>query len=151
MYGRHLPTVSSKSPIEQAHGIDTYHQGLYEQQDDNQVDNNLRGKFRTDVNGEYAFYCIRPTAYPVPDDGPAGKLLQLLDRHPYRPAHIHLVVLRDGYQPITTQIFDKKSKYLDNDSVFAVQDSLQVEFLPRAGDEQAQWELKYDVLLAPVE
>ena len=46
----------------------------------------------TDANGEYAFYCLRPTPYPIPFDGPAGKLLQLLDRHPYRPAHIHLIV-----------------------------------------------------------
>lgn len=66
--------------------------GLYEQQDPKQVDHNLRGKFITDENGEYAWYCLRPTPYPIPDDGPAGKLLKLLDRHPYRPAHIHLIV-----------------------------------------------------------
>lgn len=66
--------------------------GLYEQQDDQQVEHNLRGKFKTDANGEYAFYCIRPTPYPVPYDGPAGKLLKLMDKHPYRPAHIHLIV-----------------------------------------------------------
>ena len=68
--------------------------GYYEQQDDKQVDHNLRGKFFTNEDGEYAFYCLRPTPYPVPFDGPAGKLLQLLDRHPYRPAHIHLIVSR---------------------------------------------------------
>lgn len=67
-------------------------QGLYEQQDDKQDEHNLRGKFFTDKNGEYSFYCLRPTPYPVPFDGPAGKILQLLDRHPYRPAHIHLIV-----------------------------------------------------------
>ncbi len=82
--------------------------GLYEQQDDNQKDCNLRGKFKTDENGRYAFYCLRPTPYPVPSDGtyyidiksgdvltssgPAGQLLKLLDRHPFRPAHIHLIV-----------------------------------------------------------
>lgn len=70
--------------------------GMYEQQDDNQCDHNLRGKFVTDENGEYAWYCLRPTPYPIPDDGPAGKLLKLLDRHPYRPAHIHLVVSLRG-------------------------------------------------------
>ena len=66
--------------------------GLYEQQDEAQVDCNLRGKFLTDDKGEYSFYCLKPTPYPVPFDGPAGKLLQLMDRHPYRPAHIHLIV-----------------------------------------------------------
>jgi catechol 1,2-dioxygenase len=43
--------------------------GLYEQQDPNQVEHNLRGKFTTDENGRYWFYCIRPTPYPVPGDG----------------------------------------------------------------------------------
>jgi protocatechuate 3,4-dioxygenase beta subunit len=67
--------------------------GKYDFQDpENQVDNNLRGKFRTDDKGYYHFYCLRPTAYSLPTDGPAGQLLKLLDRHPMRPAHIHLMV-----------------------------------------------------------
>lgn len=66
--------------------------GLYEQQDPNQEEFNLRGKFKTDADGRYFFYCLRPTPYPVPDDGPAGKLLKLMDRHPFRPAHIHIIV-----------------------------------------------------------
>ncbi|KXT15310.1 hypothetical protein AC579_2819 [Pseudocercospora musae] len=122
--------------------------GLYEQQDENQVEHNLRGKFQTNEKGQYALYCLRPTPYPVPLDGPAGKLLQLLDRHPYRPAHIHYIVTRDGYKPITTQIFDSESKYLEDDSVFAVKDALIVKFEPRKGDAEAQWELQYDVALA---
>jgi len=67
--------------------------GKYDFQDpENQSDNNLRGKFRTDKNGDYHFYMYRPTAYSLPTDGPAGVLLTLLDRHPMRPAHIHLMV-----------------------------------------------------------
>lgn len=66
--------------------------GLYEQQDPDQLEFNLRGNFTTDENGYYGLYCLRPTAYPVPDDGPAGQLLHMLDRHPYRPAHIHVIV-----------------------------------------------------------
>jgi catechol 1,2-dioxygenase len=69
--------------------------GLYEQQDSEQVEFNLRGKFKTDEEGRYWFYCLRPTPYPVPDDGPAGKLLELMDRHPFRPAHIHILVSAD--------------------------------------------------------
>lgn len=123
--------------------------GLYEQQDKNQAEHNLRGKFKTNANGRYAFYCLRPTPYPVPDDGPAGKLLQLLDRHPYRPAHIHLIVQREGYKPVTTQIFDSKDKYLDNDSVFAVKDSLVVDFKPLKGNPKATLELEYAIRLMP--
>ena len=64
---------------------------------------------------------------------------------------IQLQVLLDGYKPLTTQIFDKKSKYLDDDSVFAVKDSLVVDFKERKNDSQAPFELEYDVLLAPME
>lgn len=67
--------------------------GKYDFQDpENQADNNLRGKFKCDKNGEYHFYCLRPTAYSLPTDGPAGVILNLLDRHPMRPAHIHVMV-----------------------------------------------------------
>lgn len=60
-------------------------------------------------------------------------------------------VIKQGYKPITTQIFDADSKYLDNDSVFAVKDSLVVKFEERQGDEKAKLELKYDILLAATE
>lgn len=60
-------------------------------------------------------------------------------------------VMIEGYKPITTQIFDKDSKYLDDDSVFAVKDSLVVEFVPRKDDNQAKLELKYDVYMAPMD
>ncbi|KJX97059.1 catechol dioxygenase like protein [Zymoseptoria brevis] len=124
--------------------------GLYEQQDEKQVEHNLAGKFFTTDKGEYAFYCLRPTPYPVPGDGPAGEMLRLMDRHPYRPAHIHLIVSIDGYKSITTQIFDSESKYLEDDSVFAVKDGLVVKFVPRKDDPNAQFELNYNVALAPL-
>ncbi|KAF5024572.1 hypothetical protein F66182_3335 [Fusarium sp. NRRL 66182] len=121
--------------------------GLYEQQDENQVEHNLRGKFYTDDQGRYSFYCLRPTPYPIPDDGPAGKLLNLLDRHVYRPAHLHFMVIAKDYKSVVTQIFDSDSTYLDNDSVFAVKDGLTVTFVPRKGDPQAEWELEYNMSL----
>ncbi|KAG9236179.1 Intradiol ring-cleavage dioxygenase [Amylocarpus encephaloides] len=145
--------LKTKKPVQDA-WIDVWQastNGLYEQQDPDQVDLNLRGKFKTDQNGYYAFYCLRPTPYPIPYDGPAGKLLKLLDRHPYRPAHIHLIIQRDGYKPVTTQIFDSEDPYLGNDSVFAVKDSLVVEFKPLKDNPKAVRELEYDILLAPYE
>jgi catechol 1,2-dioxygenase len=67
--------------------------GKYDFQDpDNQSANNLRGKFRTDENGKYWFYCYHPTAYSLPTDGPSYKLLTMMNRHPMRPAHIHIMV-----------------------------------------------------------
>lgn len=93
MYGTVVDYLTGK-PIEHAE-LDVWHtapNGLYEQQDEKQVDFNLRGRFTTGKDGKYNFYCLRPTSYPIPFDGPAGKLLQLLDRHPMRPAHIHFIV-----------------------------------------------------------
>jgi len=124
--------------------------GLYEQQDPDQPDCNLRGKFYTDGDGKYAFYCLRPTPYPVPGDGPAGKLLDLLDRHHFRPGHIHLIITAGGYKSITTQIFDRETPYLDNDSVFAVKQGLTVDFVRRNGDSRAEWELQYNISMAPM-
>jgi catechol 1,2-dioxygenase len=124
--------------------------GLYEQQDASQAEMNLRGRFVTDEDGCYSLYALRPPAYPIPDDGPAGRLLGLLDRHPFRPAHVHFVVTAPGHRPLTTQIFDSRDKYITDDAVFAVKDELVVEWLPRQGDNKAKWEVKVDFVLGVV-
>ncbi|KFA55262.1 hypothetical protein S40293_04931 [Stachybotrys chartarum IBT 40293] len=123
--------------------------GLYEQQDPDQQDLNLRGKYITDSDGCYSFYLLRPTPYPLPEDGPAAEMLRKMDRHFYRPAHIHLLVRSKGHRQLVTQIFDKDCKYLKNDTVFAVKEELAVEFKPRKGDEKADWDLEYNIALAP--
>lgn len=124
--------------------------GLYEQQDPDQAAFNLRGHFTTDESGYYGLFCLRPVPYPVPDDGPAGKLLQLLDRHPYRPAHIHLMAGKSRYTSLTTQIFDKNSKYLTDDSVFAVKEDLVVDFRSLEGNPKATLELEYNIKISEV-
>ncbi|KAK5109544.1 hypothetical protein LTR62_006895 [Meristemomyces frigidus] len=148
MSGRVLD-FDTGEPIENAE-IDIWHtapNGLYEQQDPSQPDMNLRGRFYTGSDGKYNFYCLRPTSYPIPMDGPAGKLLTLLDRHAMRPAHIHFILSAEGYKPLTTQIFDRRDRYIDDDVVFAVKDSLVVDFLPREGDPRARFGLEYDFKL----
>ncbi|KAL0473549.1 catechol 1,2-dioxygenase [Neurospora intermedia] len=122
--------------------------GLYEQQDESQTDMNLRGRFKTDQDGRFAFYALRPTSYPIPFDGPAGRFLTLLDRNPNRPGHIHFVVSALRHRALTTQIFDSRDKYLTEDAVFAVKDELVVKFLPRKGDSKARWYLEYDFVLS---
>jgi len=124
--------------------------GKYDFQDpDNQTPNNLRGKFKCDENGNYNFYCLKPTAYSLPTDGPAGVLLKLLDRHPMRPAHIHLMITHDEYKPVTTQLFPKDDPYLETDTVFAVKDDLILDFKPRQNDPHAELDLEYNIILAP--
>lgn len=96
IFGRVLDH-STREPIKDAE-LDVWHtapNGLYDQQDERQAGSmNLRGRFLTGEDGRYNFYCLRPTSYPIPSDGPTGKLLRLMDRHPMRPAHIHLLVCR---------------------------------------------------------
>ena len=123
--------------------------GKYDFQDpENQSDNNLRGKFKTDAEGKYWYYCLYPTAYSLPTDGPAWTLLKLLDRHPMRPAHIHLMITAEGYKPLVTQIYPRDDPWVSNDSVFAVKDDLLIDFYP-SDDKNADLDLEYNVVLAP--
>ncbi|MEO8037250.1 MAG: intradiol ring-cleavage dioxygenase [Betaproteobacteria bacterium] len=92
-----------------------------------------RGKFTTDAQGRYGFRTTRPVSYPIPTDGPVGKMLLGMGRHPYRPAHVHAKVSAPGYDAIITHLFVKGDPYLGSDAVFGVKDSLVVEFNDRPG------------------
>lgn len=74
-------------------------------------------------------------------------MLSLLDRHPWRPGHIHFIVSAPGHRSLTTQIFDSRDQYIQQDSVFAVKEELIVDFKPREGDPEAKWELEYNFVL----
>jgi hydroxyquinol 1,2-dioxygenase len=132
-------------------------EGTYDMQIPGQTGMLCRGKFRTDREGRYRFRSIRPTYYPVPTDGPVGRMLAKMGRHPYRPGHIHLIVSAPGYQSVATHLFVKDAPYLDSDAVFAVKDSLVVEFERhepgRAPDgtvmEVPFYTAEYDFRLAP--
>jgi catechol 1,2-dioxygenase len=98
--------------------------GLYENQDPDQPDMNLRGRFHTDADGYFRFRSVRPAGYPVPTHGPVGRLLEHQHRHPYRPAHIHFVVIAEGYDTLISQVFADDSEYLGSDVVFGVNRAL---------------------------
>lgn len=102
---------------------------LYAVQDGAQTPENLRGRFRTDADGAFAFRTVRPVDYPIPDDGPVGRMLHATGRHPWRPAHIHFIISAEGYVPVTTHVFDSESPYLDSDAVFGVKQSLVRKFV----------------------
>jgi len=102
--------------------------GKYDVQDPDQPEMNLRGKFLTNANGEYWFKTVKPSAYPIPDDGPVGDLLRATGRHPMRPAHIHFMLSADGYERLITHIFVEGDDYLDSDAVFGVKNSLVADF-----------------------
>jgi hydroxyquinol 1,2-dioxygenase len=103
--------------------------GLYDSQDQGLDGLHMRGKFTTDAEGRYLIRTVRPVNYPIPSDGPVGAMLKAAGRHPWRPAHIHFVVSAEGYEPVTTHIFDRVDPYLPSDAVFAVKDSLICDFV----------------------
>ena len=103
--------------------------GLYDSQDPNLHELHMRGKFHTDAEGRYLVRTVLPVNYPIPSDGPVGAMLSATGRHPWRPAHIHFVVSAEGYEPVTTHIFDRTDEYLGSDAVFAVKDSLICDFV----------------------
>jgi maleylacetate reductase len=111
---------------------------LYAVQNSDAPPDNLRGIFRTGADGSFAFLGVRPTDYPIPDDGPVGHLLASTGRHPWRPAHLHVIVSAPGYQDVATHIFDSESKYLDSDAVFAVKSSLVRDFVRHEAGDSAQ-------------
>jgi len=108
---------------------------LYAVQDPAAPDHHLRGRFHTRTDGSYAFIAVRPTPYPIPDDGPVGVMLRATGRHPWRPAHIHVAVSALGYRPVVTHVFDADSDYLDSDAVFAVKPALVKAFRTRDPDD----------------
>jgi hydroxyquinol 1,2-dioxygenase len=122
--------------------------GLYAVQDATQHPHNLRGRFVTGEDGAFEFRTIRPVSYSIPDDGPVGRMLEASGRHPWRAAHVHLLVSAPGHRTLTTHIFDAESDYLDSDAVFGVRDSLVVGFAADAGT--GALTARFDVALAPV-
>ncbi|WP_349364120.1 MAG: intradiol ring-cleavage dioxygenase [Roseitalea porphyridii] len=146
------PIAGAKIDVWQAND-----EGFYDvQQKGIQPDFNLRGVFRSNEEGEYWFRGVKPRFYPIPDDGPVGKLLASLGRHPYRPAHLHYIIAADGYETLTTHIFDPDDPYIASDAVFGVKQSLMAEFKPvddparidKAGFDGPFLEVEHDFVLA---
>ena len=131
--------------------------GLYSNEDPEQDDYNLRGKLTTDSEGNYRFTTIRPMPYTVPEDGPVGTMLHAMGRHPWRPAHIHFKVSADGYSDLITELYPDDDRYIDEDAVFGVRESLAVPFRRTDSAERAAafnisapfFELTYDFILRP--
>lgn len=124
-------------------------EGFYDvQQPGQQPQHNNRGVFFTGPDGRYWFEGIKPVSYPIPDDGPVGDLLARLGRHPFRPAHMHFMISRDGFETIITHTFVAGDRYLVSDAVFGVKESLVAPFAPVA-DSRVKWRSHYDFVMNP--
>ncbi|WP_328835345.1 dioxygenase [Streptomyces europaeiscabiei] len=132
--------------------------GFYDvQQPDVQPPGNGRGLFRTDGEGRYWFRTVVPSHYPIPTDGPVGRLLGATGRHPYRPAHIHFIASAGHHRPVTTHAFVAGSPYVDSDAVFAVKRGLITDFSASYEEQEAVrfgvtvpfTHAGFDIVLAP--
>ena len=130
---------------------------LYAVQDPEAPEDHLRGRFSARDDGTYGFVTVRPSPYPIPYDGPVGHMLSATGRHPWRPAHIHVIVRAPGHKSLTTHIFDSQSEHIDGDAVFAVKPSLLRDLTAHpAGDPHrpagvtgSWWSLASDFVLVP--
>ena len=124
-------------------------EGFYDvQQSGIQPKWNNRGVFITSEDGAYSFVGIKPVSYPIPDDGPVGRMLKRLGRHPYRPAHMHFLITADGHQKLVTHTFVGGDDYLESDAVFGVKTSLIAPFETVDGGEITV-RSRFDFVLVP--
>jgi hydroxyquinol 1,2-dioxygenase len=130
--------------------------GFYDVQYDGDVSAG-RGWLRSGRHGEYSFWSVLPSPYPIPYDGPVGDLLKAAGRSPMRPAHLHFKVDASGHRTLITHIFVADSEHLDHDAVFGVKDSLIVEVVneppgpaPDGSTRSQAWtRITFDIVLAP--
>jgi hydroxyquinol 1,2-dioxygenase len=73
-----------------------------------------------------------------------------------RPAHLHFMISAPGWRTLVTHLFAAGDRYLSNDAVFGVKDSLVVEFTEHPAGEappgrrvDGPWSsVSYDFVLA---
>lgn len=147
-------------PVEGAE-VDVWHAspvGLYENQDPEQAEMNLRGKFTTDADGRFWFSSVMMVGYPIPTNGVVGRLLEAQSRHPMRPAHLHALIVKPGFKVLISQVYDANDPHIDTDVQFGVTQALLGDFVrhdePRpAGPKiDAPWySLDYTYVMEPGE
>ncbi|SPA30245.1 intradiol ring-cleavage dioxygenase [Cupriavidus taiwanensis] len=116
-----------------------------------------RGTLVADATGHFHFKSIVAESYPIPHDGPVGRMLDAMGRHPWRPAHLHFMVSAPGYETLVTHVFREGGEYLDSDAVFGVRSSLIADWVEHAagttpdGDQSATpfYTLDFDFVLNP--
>jgi catechol 1,2-dioxygenase len=141
--------------------VDIWHSspvGLYEQQDPEQAEMNLRGKFTTDTDGRFWFSTVMMVGYPIPTHGVVGRMLKAQNRHPMRPAHLHALIVKQGFKVLISQVYDPNDPHIDSDVQFGVTKALLGDFIrhdephPSEAHVQAPWfSLDYTYVMEPGE
>jgi protocatechuate 3,4-dioxygenase beta subunit len=132
--------------------------GFYDTQNPARAGPDGRAVVTSDAGGMFYFTAIVPVPYPIPTDGPVGRMLAALERHPNRPGHVHFMLRKDGWDPLITALYPRGDPYESSDPVFGVKESLIVD-LGEVGEEEADRYgvqrgmkcLRYDFVLASEE
>ena len=109
-------------------------------------DGNLRGVVVADSDGRFEIRTVQPAPYQIPTDGPTGKLIEAAGWHPWRPAHLHLMVRAGGHRTITTQLYFAGGEWLDSDVAEATKPEL---ILDPVDDGSGVRRTSYDFELEP--
>ncbi|KAK5019983.1 cathecol 1,2-dioxygenase [Cryomyces antarcticus] len=120
---------------------ETDSKGFYDVQYADRPGPDGRAVMESDGEGLFWFKAIVPVPYPIPHDGPVGKLLKLLKRHPYRPSHMYFMFDKPGYDHLITALYLRGDPYETSDAVFGVKESLLVDL----GTVNAEQAAKYGV------
>jgi catechol 1,2-dioxygenase len=107
-------------------------------------DGNLRGVIVTDEQGRFEIGTVRPSPYQIPTDGPTGALIEAAGWHPWRPAHLHLIVRAPGFRAITTQLYFQGCQWVDDDVAEATKPELVMDPKPQ---EDGRLRAEYDFVL----
>jgi Protocatechuate 3,4-dioxygenase beta subunit len=124
--GGRITDADDGSPIPDA-TVDIWQadgEARYSNEDDRLEPWNLRGRQPTSHDGRYEIATVRPRHYTIKHDGPVGRLLTELGRHPWRPAHIHLMLSAAGHRSLVTQVYVAGGPYLDDDTITGVKEEL---------------------------
>ncbi|EXF85789.1 dioxygenase [Colletotrichum fioriniae PJ7] len=128
--------------------------GHYDVQHEGRTEASERCVMISDKEGRFFFQGIKPVSYPIPHDGPVGKLLSLLGRHCWRPAHLHFMFQKEGWDHLITALYIRGDPYEKSDAVFGVKKSLVVDLdkVDKATAEEysvkeGSWLLKQDFVL----
>jgi protocatechuate 3,4-dioxygenase beta subunit len=117
--------------------------GFYDIQNPNRMEPDGRAVLRSNEDGIFFFNAVVPVPYPIPDDGPVGKMLKALNRHPNRPGHVHFMLEKLGYDKLITALYPRGDPYETSDPVFGVKESLIVDL----GEVDAVISQKYQVAI----
>ncbi|TLS22368.1 uncharacterized protein PpBr36_09825 [Pyricularia pennisetigena] len=112
----------------------------------------------SDDQGHFWFRGLKPVSYPIPNDGPVGKLLEKLGRHCWRPAHVHFMFEKEGWEKLITALYIRGDPYEKTDAVFGVKSSLTIDLdkvdaatSSEYGVPEGTWLLRRDFVLVTQE